>query len=184
MSQTPMNSISMVRPPAIRLKCQASSNPELSCDPSAPPASELDFLVGRERISGEVDLVRRQQPHHVNEGGEHAHDIGAPAEAEQPDPVALLPSLAQEAIGGERILIQSGAGGETQHAAGLLLEASPGVLQADGADARMIIDPLLVALFEHAIKLEDVRDGGGDLVAGAVAANDDILRHRCPPISR
>jgi hypothetical protein len=45
----------------------------------------------------------------------------------------------------------------------------------------MIINPLLVAFFEDAIELEDVRDRGSDLVAGAVTANDYILRHRRRP---
>src|SRR6202035_3535613 len=136
------------------------------------------ILVNRQRIAGEVDLVPRQQSDHVNEGREHAHGVGAAAEAEQPDPVAVLVGLAQEAVGGEDILIEAGAGRQAEDAVGLLLQSFPGALQADGADAGMIKHPLVLVLDEHTEQFQDVREVGLDLVAGAVAANHYVLRHR------
>ena len=48
------------------------------------------ILVGGQRIAREIELVRRQQSDHLNEGRQDAHGVGAAAEAEQPDPVAVL----------------------------------------------------------------------------------------------
>src|SRR5262249_59379149 len=89
--------------------------------------------------------------------------------------------FAKEAVGTECVLIEPGAGGEAEHLARLLLETAPSALQADRADTRMIIDPLPVALLEHAKELEDVGDVGTDLIAGAVATNDDVLGHLSSP---
>jgi len=139
------------------------------------------FLVGRERVAGEVDLIPRQQSHHVDEGGENTDGVCAAAEAEQPDAVIRLIALAEEAIGAQRVLIEPGSGGEAEHAADFLLEAPPCALQTDGTDAGMIIDALPIVLFENAKQFEDVRDVRTDLVAGAVAANDDVLRHPLSP---
>ncbi|MHC2246219.1 hypothetical protein ACVJH7_005526 [Bradyrhizobium elkanii] len=116
----------------------------------------------------------------MDEGREHAHRVGTAAEAEHPDPVTGLPRSAQEQVGAERVLVETGAESQPEQAAHLLLEASPGVLQADGAEAGMIIDPLPVILVGDAEQLQHVGNIVTDLVAGAVATNHNILRHPLP----
>jgi len=47
-----------------------------------------------------------QQSDHVDEGGKRAHRIGAAAEAEQKDVVAILVLLGEEFIGAENLVIE------------------------------------------------------------------------------
>jgi hypothetical protein len=63
------------------------------------------------------------------------------------------------------------------HRFGVLPGARPGVAGADGADARAVIDALLLVLAAHAKELENAGKISLDLVPCAVAANDHVLRH-------
>src|ERR1700753_1349642 len=116
----------------------------------------------------------------MKEARQRPYGVGAATEAEQEYPVAVLVTPAQEAVAAEHVLIEPGAGRNAQHASGLLLEPSPGALQPDGADPRMIIDPLLLVLVEHAKEVQDIGGVGAGLVSRAVAANDDVFRHATP----
>jgi hypothetical protein len=118
--------------------------------------------------------------------GRASFHLGAAAEAEEPDRVALFIVGAEEAVGIEDIVVEAVTGRETEELANALLDQLPAVVVAHRADARTVIDELVVGLLQDSIELKNIRELVVDLVTSAVAADDrypcstPILAHPSP----
>ncbi len=136
------------------------------------------LLVGGEAASCEIGLLRRDQPDFVDQPRQHPHAVGAAGKAEQVDVVAFAVMVDQEQIGGEHLVIEAVAGGEPEDGAEILLQLLPRIRPRQRADARIVKHHLprrgFVGLAQAAIELEHIGNVLGDLVAGAVAADDDV----------
>ena len=113
---------------------------------------------------------------------QHAHGIGAAGKAEQVDLIAILVVGHQEGVGREHIVIEPIAGGEPQNGVEILPQPVPRIRPFQRADAGIVKHKLprlrLLRLAQAAIELQHVRDVFGDLVAGAVAKDDDVSHER------
>ena len=145
-----------------------------------------ELLVGDQARASEIDLLRRDQSDFVDQPRQHPHGIGAAGKAEQKDLVAGLPGADQEVVGREHVVIEPIAGGEPQDGVEILLELVPRIRPRQRADPRIVIDDLprlcLLRLAQAAIELQHIGDVLGNLVAGAVAADDDIAHSDAPPV--
>ncbi len=114
----------------------------------------------------------------MNQPRQHPHGIGAAGKAEQVDLVAGLIGVDQEGIGREHVVIEPIAGGEPQDGVEILLQFVPRVRPLQRADPRIVKHQLprlrLLRLAQAAIELQHIGDVLGNLVAGAVAADDDV----------
>ena len=180
------------RDEVMRANCAALSNAVCGSVSSAAAASasrlELrpqlrrlvggELLVGDQARAGEIDLLRRDQAHFVDQPRQHPHGIGAAGKAEQIDLVAGLIGVHQEGIGREHVVIEPIAGGEPQDGVEILLQLVPRVRPRQRADPRIVKHQLprlrLLRLAQAAIELQHIGDVLGNLVAGAVAADDDV----------
>ena len=137
-----------------------------------------ELLVGDQPRAGEIDLLRRDQADLVNQPRQHPHGIGAAGKAEQIDLVAMLIIARQEVIGREHVVIEPIAGGEPQDGVEILLQLVPRIRPRQRADPRIVINQLprlgFLRLAQAAIELQDIGNVLGNLVAGAVAADDDV----------
>lgn len=141
-------------------------------------ASYVPVSASQSRLLfGTVSLLTRDRPRPVSGQGVESHRIGAAAEAEQEDLVAIFELLGNKPISAKDIVIEAIAGGEAEHSLGVLLQPHPGVMASNRANSRIVIDTLLLVLLSNTEKLQDVGQVALDLVAGAVAANDDVLTH-------
>lgn len=109
------------------------------------------------------------------DAGEGAHGVGAAGEAEQEYAVALVVVLHEEAVavfdvGGEAVAEQLAHGGAD---AVVARQAERG----EGADAGFVGDDLVVVGGDTPQQVDDVGVDGALLVAGAVAAEDDVPFH-------
>jgi hypothetical protein len=168
-----------------RSSCVAGSGPVLAARirqrlqvrPVLSPVAEL--LVRSEPGAREIDLLWRDQPDLVDQPREHAHRMGAAAEAEQIDVVAVFVIVDDKFVSREHTVIETPAGGEPEDGDEILLQLAPGVGTGQRADAGIVkhgLERLGFSRFPQAsIKLEHIRDVLADLVARAVATDDDIL---------
>ena len=184
----------------MRANCAALSNAVCGSVSSAATASMADLnfarsfgassrgelLVGDQPRAGEIDLLRRDQPDFVDQPRQHPHGIGAAGKAEQIDMVAGLIIVDQEGIGREHVVIEPIAGGEPQDGVEVLLQLVPRVRPLQRADPRIVKHQLprlcLLRLAQAAIELQHIGDVLGNLVAGAVAADDDVAHSDAPPM--
>jgi len=115
----------------------------------------------------------------VDQARQHARGVGAAAEAEQIDLVAVLIVVDQELIRCEHLVIEAIAQGEPQDGAEILLEFEKWIWPRQRADAGIVEHELarlcLLGLAQAAIELEDVGNVLADLVPRTVAANDDVF---------
>ena len=137
------------------------------------------LLVGSEPAAGEIGLLRRDQPDLVDQPSQHAHGVGAAGKAEQIDLVALLIIVDEKQIRGEHLVIEAVAGGEAKDGSEILLQLAPRIRPRQRADAGIVKHELPrlcpVGLAHAAIQLQHVGNVLADLVAGAVAADDDVF---------
>lgn len=141
-------------------------------------ASYVPVSASQSRLLfGTVSLLTRDRPRPVSGQGVESHRIGAAAEAEQEDLVAIFELLGNKPISAKDIVIEAIAGGEAKHSLGILLQPHPGVMASNRANSRIVVDVLMLVLLSDTEQLEDVGEIALDLLAGAVAADNDVLAH-------
>ena len=133
-----------------------------------------------------MDLLLGDQPDLVDQARQHPHGVGAAAEAEQIDRVALLVIVDDEFVGVEHIVVEPVAGGEPEDRGRVLHQLLPRIGPRQRADAGIVEHHLarrgLLGLAQGPVQLEHIGNVLADLVAGAVAADDDVF-HGCGPAS-
>ena len=87
-------------------------------------------------------------------------------------------------VGRENVAVESITSGQSEHAFSVLLELTSFVLLPDGADARIVKDILALVTLHDLKELQNVREITFDLIAGPVAANDDVFGHLSVPSVR
>jgi hypothetical protein len=120
----------------------------------------------------------------VNEARQNAHGIGAATEPEQIDVISILAGADQEFVGRKHVVIETIAGEQTENGDGVLPELPPRVRPRERADAGIVEHELmrlrLAGVPQAPIQLENVGNVLADLVAGAVAADDDVFHGGWP----
>src|SRR6202035_3029719 len=129
-------------------------------------------------VRDEALIARAEQAEHVQNAGDRACGEGSAAEAEEVDVVAFLVDIHQVAIGVGYVLQNACSDGETGDDGDSGSQPVGGGGRAFGAYSGMVVPDLPFAVDdEGSIELDDVRVVVAVLVSGAVAADDDILRH-------
>ena len=100
------------------------------------------LLVRGQRVIRDIRLIGIQQPDHMDEGGKRANRIGAAAEAEQEDGVAVLILLREESVGAENFIVQAVTRGQFKNRFRILFQPRPCIVGADRSDARLVADAL------------------------------------------
>lgn len=158
----------------------AAVGERLQLDPQALLSVRGKLLVGGEAAAGEIGLFGREQSDLVDQPRQHPHGVGAARKPEQVDAVAGLVMPDQEQVGLQHLVVEAIAGGQPHDGGEILHQLAPRVRPRQRADAGIVKHHLprrlaLVGLAQAAIELENVGNVLGDLVAGAVAEDDDVF---------
>ena len=136
-------------------------------------------VVYLRRVLDQVVMARAQQSALEEHPGQRTRCEGAATESEQVDAISLLVVVGEVAIGVLHVLLQAVPGGLVAHRA--QFPALLVILPAACADAGIVVGDLILVLLEHEVSLDDVRVVAAEFVAGAVAADGDVL-HGCPQV--
>src|SRR6516165_1161914 len=66
-----------------------------------------NLLVRAQSVMGDVELIGRQQPDHVDESSQCANRVGAAAKSEQKDAIVLLIILTKKPVGAENLVVKA-----------------------------------------------------------------------------
>src|SRR6185437_13665964 len=113
----------------------------------------------------------------VKQAGERAGSVGSAGEAEKIDLIAFFVDLHEVAIGIQDVFFEAGAEGEAFDDGPLTIDPEAGAGIAHGADTGVIVGDLpgFVVEIETGVDLQDVGVRITELIAGAIAADDDVF---------
>jgi len=118
----------------------------------------------------------------VDQARQHPHGVGAAGKAEQIDRVAISVIVDDEFVGIEHVVVEPVAGGEPEDRRRVLHQLRPRIRPRQRADTGIVERHLarhgLLGLAQGPVQLEHIGNVLADLVAGAVAADDDVF-HGC-----
>src|SRR5690606_36915672 len=92
-------------------------------------------------------------------------------------PLAVIVVLDEAAVRFLDVVIETPSGRQTPDLVRVAPEPRPRAVGPERADARIVINELLVAFLEHAVEPKDVGPVAADLVRGPVEQDDDVLGH-------
>lgn len=151
---------------------------------AATRAGPLVFVAGRHAggeqgpgVVEEVRLVRIDQAHRAQHRGQHAHRVGPAGKAEEEYLVAGPVVLGEEAIGALDVALEPPAEGQAGDPRGKLLPLEQGFLQAEGADALVVVGqhPARIAR-QRAVQAHHVGRLVAEAVRGSVDADHQLAR--------
>jgi len=116
-----------------------------------------NLLVRAQGVISDVELIRWQEPDHMNEARQRADGISAAAESEEKDAIALLIVLGKKSVSAENFGVEAVSGCQFEHAFGILRQSRPRIVGADRADSRVVIDTLIVVLMHNAKEFQHIR---------------------------
>lgn len=146
--------------------------------------SITESLVGQTviviRMDGPCQSVKMfefwpDQSEEMNLSRQCADGIRSSAETKQKNPVTRMVGSREKAVGGADIFPDSVTDSLVEHPAAVLSNPSDFRWISQRTDTRIIESDLTFAPLQRAEKSQNIRRIGSDIVAGAVAANDDIF---------
>ncbi len=134
------------------------------------------LAVELDRVGDQVLAALLQEAALVEQPGERPGGEGTATEPEEEDPVSRLVAVHQIGVGVRQVLAQAHPEGLTEEGAKALAEGNPE--EVEGTDARVVEGELPPIPLDGLEQVDHVGVVAAVLLAGAVAADDDVLAAR------